>query len=271
MEATSLSSNNQTTMSPSKVIKSIFGSGGQQSEIPFRIREDDIFLVSYPRSGNTWMRFMIGNYLSGGKIDFINVHSFMPDMHFQTQEVEKSTMEPRIIKSHFAFRPEFKNVIYLVRNGKDVAVSYYHFHRRSKLIPETCTFGEFLQKFNEGSVEYGKWSDHVDSWIDRGPDRFLFVRYEDLKANPVGELIKICVFANMEVDLARLQYAVEVSKFENMSKLDGEQPRRGVQPKDKDQMFIREGGTNYDKNFDEEMNRQFLAAHGAAMKRLGYI
>lgn len=259
-------------MSPSKVIKSIFGSSGQpEADIPFRVRDDDIFLVSYPRSGNTWMRFLIGNYLSGGKIDFLNVHSFMPDMHYQSDQVEKSTLSPRIIKSHFAFRPEFRNVIYLVRNGKDVAVSYFHFHRRSKLIPETCTFAEFLGKFNEGSVEFGKWSDHVNSWIDKGPERFLFVRYEDLKTNPVGELIRLCLFAKMEVDLERIRYAVEVSKFENMSKLDVEQPRRGIQPKDKDQLFVRAGGTNYDKDFDEGMNRRFLEANGTAMKRLGYI
>jgi hypothetical protein len=259
-------------MALSEVIKSFLGPSAQQkSDIPFPIRENDIFLVSYPRSGNTWMRFMIGNYLSGGKIDFINVHSFMPDMHYQADEVEKSTLDPRIIKSHFAFRPEFKNVIYLVRNGKDVAVSYYHFHRRSKLIPEDCTFADFLPKFNEGSVEFGKWSTHVDSWLGNGPDRFLFIRYEDLKTNPVGELIKICIFAKMEVDLERLRYAVEVSKFENMSKLDAEQPRRGIEPKDKDQLFVRAGGTNYDKDFDAELDRHFLDAHGATMKRLGYI
>ncbi len=241
------------------------------AKVPFAMLEDDIFLVSYPRSGNTWMRFLIGNYLSGGKIDFLNVSSFMPDMHYQAEEIGKITSRPRIIKSHLPFCPEFKNVICLVRNGKDVAVSYFHFHRRMKLIPESCTFGEFLRKFNGGEVEFGKWGTHVDSWLDKGPARFLFVRYEDLKTNPVGELIKICVFAKIEVDLARIKFAVDASKFESMSKLDVEQPRRGIQPKEKNQLFVREGGTNYDEYFDKELSGQFMKAQGAAMKRLGYI
>ncbi len=243
----------------------------RNSTLPFTSADDDVFLVSYPRSGNTWLRFLIASYLSGSKVDFFSVHDIMPDMHERPESIKQLKSRPRFIKSHFSYCSEMQNVIYLVRNVREVAVSYFHFHRRNKQISEDSTFEQFLLTFNQGNVGYGRWSDHLNSWIDHAPARFLLVRYEDLVLNPVGELIRMCVFSKIPVDLARIEKAVEQCSFENMSKLDAAQPRRGLNPTEKNKMFIREGGTDYSSYFTGSMQAEFMANHGTAMKRLGYV
>ncbi len=204
-------------------------------------------------------------------MDFFNVHAFMPDLDENPEAVKQLACHPRFIKTHSPFRPDLNNVIYLVRNGRDVAVSYYHFYIRTKKVPKNFTFAAFADAFAKGRVGYGLWNNHVESWLENPPSRFLLVRYEDVKAKPVDELVRICNFAKIKVDLPRLRSAVEASSFENMAKLDAAQPRRGIVPKEKNEMFVREGGTNYSSYFDEAMNAEFLKAHGAAMRRLGYL
>jgi hypothetical protein len=73
-------------------------------------------------------------------------------MHERPELIDKIERRPRVVKSHVPYCSEMRNVIYLVRNGRDVAVSYFHFHRRNKLVGEDCTFEQFITLFNEGKV-----------------------------------------------------------------------------------------------------------------------
>lgn len=237
----------------------------------FQVRENDTYVVSYPRSGNTWMRFLIGNYLTDGKVDFRNANSIIPDTHETSGTDLDKLPSPRLLKSHVPRREEFKNVIYLVRDGRDVAVSYYFLHKRRKKIPEECSFETFLDDFNSGKVEYGTWSNHINSWLDAEATRWLLVRYEDLQVNPVGELIKALLFCKIEVDLQRVKKAVELSAFENMSKLDKQQPRRGIVPSDKNLYFVRKGGSDWAEHFTPQLEQKFMDAQAGTMKRLGYV
>jgi hypothetical protein len=88
---------------------------------------DDVFLTSYPRSGNTWTRFLVGNLAHTEEaVTFLNVERLVPDMNKHGDYYLRHLPRPRILKSHEVFDPRYKRVIYIVRDPRDVAVSNYH-------------------------------------------------------------------------------------------------------------------------------------------------
>ncbi len=84
---------------------------------------DDVFLTSYPRSGNTWMRFLVGNLVHEKEaVTFLNLERLLPDMYIHSDRDMRSMPHPRVIKSHECFDPRYKRVVYIVRDPRDVAV-----------------------------------------------------------------------------------------------------------------------------------------------------
>ncbi|XP_004648784.2 sulfotransferase 1 family member D1-like, partial [Octodon degus] len=92
-------------------------------------------------------------------------------------------------------------MIYVARNAKDVAVSYYYFHQMAKMHPEPGTWEEFLDKFVAGKVSFGSWYDHVKGWWEKRNDyHILYLFYEDMKEDLKGEIQKLLKF--LEKDLS---------------------------------------------------------------------
>src|SRR5437899_924402 len=82
---------------------------------------DDVFLVSYGRSGNTWTRFLIGNLIHPDEpVTFANIERVIPDIYCNSQKKIMNLPRPRLIKSHECFEPRYKKVIYIVRDPRDV-------------------------------------------------------------------------------------------------------------------------------------------------------
>lgn len=242
--------------------------------VPFKVREDDVFIVSYPKSGNTWVRFLVGNYITENKLDFINSNDFIPDMHAHPEKCEALTGQ-RIMKSHFDFTPEFKNVIYVVRDGRDVAVSYYYFYLKYVFNKENAkpNFHEYSKLFLEGGIAFGRWDRHVNSWLDKHPERFLLLRYEDIMDNTEKALKDILLFIYGTYDEERIKKAVEASRFERMAEQEREQrmklPRNAAS--DSSIAFVRKGKPgNYNEYFTEEGLASFRKTFGETMNRLGY-
>ncbi|MFY9661106.1 MAG: sulfotransferase domain-containing protein, partial [Terriglobales bacterium] len=81
--------------------------GGKRAlglHIPFRslvILPDDIFLVSFPKSGNTWTRFLLANLrFPGEPATWANIDRLIPDPMGTTKRDFDRMPRPRIIKSH---------------------------------------------------------------------------------------------------------------------------------------------------------------------------
>ena len=70
--------------------------------VPNKILPDDTYIVSYPKSGNTWVRFLIGNYITRGNYSFNNNNLVIPDLHMNPERCG-DTSRPRFIKSHSFF------------------------------------------------------------------------------------------------------------------------------------------------------------------------
>jgi hypothetical protein len=189
--------------------------------------DDDVWIVSYPKSGNTWTRFLIANLIAGGEtVDWSNIERRVPDIYYNRDPQLLSLPRPRYFKSHEAFRPDYRRVVFIVRDPRDVAVSYYHFVRKANMLPAGATMDDFMTKFMEGRLDpYGNWGENVGSWLGarRGSADFSVVRYEDLLTNAEAELARVADRLGLPVDEVLLRRAVENSRADRMRELEQSQ------------------------------------------------
>ena len=247
-----------------------------------KILSDDVFLVSYPKSGNTWTRFLLGNLLSPDTpVTFANIHMLVPFPLSTPRRVFERMPRPRIIKSHECFDPAFPRVIYIVRDPRDVVVSQYHHNRKAMEIDDDLPIESFVERFLAGESclgpSPGSWGQNVGTWLStrEGDPRFLMLRYEDLLADAERELRKIVQFLNLKTTSAQITQAVERSSAARMRELEkaqGEDVDRLVGRKSrKDLMFVRAAVSDgWRKDLPMPMVEKIEAAWGPLMQHLGY-
>ena len=193
----------------------------------FPVFPDDTFIVSHPRSGNTWTRFLIANLTHPNElITLMNIDRFVPDTEAQSRRFLEKVPRPRLIKSHQCYDARYKKVVYIVRDPRDVAISYYHFQRKYRHIADDYPINTFVQRFVTGEAsDYGSWWEHVMSWL--GPRHnnpgFLMLRYEDMTANTEHELTRIANFLGLKPTPEQLAKCVEQSSAERVRKLEQDQ------------------------------------------------
>jgi hypothetical protein len=245
---------------------------------------DDVYLTSYPRSGNTWTRFLLGNLLHlNDPASFTNIESRIPEIYFNADHVLRRLPRPRLLKSHEPFHPNYPQIIYIVRDPRDVAVSFYHHNIKAGIIADDYPMGEFIPGFIAGQYDpaWGSWGDHVMSWVTmrQGRGSFLLLRYEDMKENTPRELLKIVRFLqkvgfpDIESSPEKLARAVELSSPERMRALEKRQSRqfRQLRRTRQDKPFIRgakAGG--WQSDLAEPSVTLIENAWGPIMQSLGY-
>jgi hypothetical protein len=106
----------------------------------FNTLPGDVFLVSYPRSGNTWMRYLLASLLEPDLEWNINsISRLIPDLHDKWPD-DYLKPSPRVIKSHFPYQKAYKKVIYPYRDGRDVAISHYDYQKRFRVMTNRSIF-----------------------------------------------------------------------------------------------------------------------------------
>ena len=242
-----------------------------------KIYEDDVFLVSYPKSGNTWTRFLVCNLLHPDQpADFSNIDELIPDPEGLSKRHLAQLPRPRVIKSHQYFHPAYSRVVYIVRDPRDVAVSQYHFRRKRRVIADELPIEEFLPDFLSGAYSpYGSWGENVASWLSTrsGDPNFLLLRYKDMVANTVAELAKIAEFLRIDADEARLALAAERSSADRMRKLEKQQPLSWSTTRDtrQDLPFVRAARTgSWKHELPESCVSEIERRWGHIMSHLGY-
>src|ERR1700745_1622264 len=217
------------------VVKYILGT--DRAERDFAVYPDDTFVVSYPRSGNTWTRFLIANLVYPEKnVGFTNIEKLIPDTSSQSNRTLKSTPRPRIIKSHEYFDHRYPKVIYIVRDPRDVALSYYDFQRKYRHIPDGYPLERYVEDFVKGkliSAAWGTWGENVASWLStRGrEDSFLLLRDEDMLENTHRELAAAAIFFGIAPSDATIDRAISASSAERMRQLEQQQEDKWVATK----------------------------------------
>ena len=239
---------------------------------------DDVFLTSYPRSGNTWTRFLVGNLVHPEEpVTFLNVERLVPDMYKHSDRYLRNLARPRILKSHEVFDPRYKRIIYIVRDPRDVAISNYHWEMKQRSVAEECSIEEFIPRWIEGRywARLGNWKDHVTSWLSTRQDgrEFVMLRYEDLVADPAHELIKVAELLNIQPIRERLARAAELSSADRMRQLESAQGGKWVQTKytRQDKPFVRKASSGGWMSVLPAISvAQIEAAWGDLLNSLGY-
>ena len=232
-------------------------------------RPDDMFIVTYPRSGTTWMQMILYQLTTDGGMDFPHIAEYCPwfEKSLRSGRGFEMRPSPRIFKTHLPYSQIPKGpckYIYVARDGKDVAVSNYHLHRM--YFEYRGTFAEFFERFMEGDIGYGSWFNHVAGWWQHRHDpNVLLLTYEELTRDLEACLRRIIAFCGFEVSPERFPQILERCSFAFMKAHEGQfDPamellwERGVQLNS----FLRAGrigdGTVY---LDDEQNARFERAY----------
>jgi hypothetical protein len=239
---------------------------------------DDTFIVSYPKSGNTWARFLIANlFQPEPPLTFLDMERLVPAVDSQTRRFFNAMPRPRVIRDHGPFNPQYKNVIYIVRDPRDVVVSAYNFALKGGAIDESYPITTFVNEFVRGSrLRFGSWGERVASWLaTRGNSpRFLLLRYEDMLSETACELRKVASFLGMQVNADRLAEAVTRSSADNMRKLEkmhGDEWAQNRYMKRKDIPFVRSAKAGgWRSILPKTAVAEIESAWGPLMVKLGY-
>jgi hypothetical protein len=240
--------------------------------------DDDTFLTSYPRSGNTWTRFLLGNLVHPDEpITFLNVERLVPDMYKSADWVLRRLPRPRVLKSHECFDARYRRVIYIVRDPRDVAISNYHWETKLRSFPEDRPIEEFVPRWMDGNYwrRVGSWADHVNSWLATRQDHpsFMLMRYEDMQENPQRELARVARFMGLDADPGRIDRAIERSSASNMRKMEKTQGKKWVATfhTRSDKPFVRAASSGGWRAVLPEKTVRYMEDHwGPIMKELGY-
>jgi hypothetical protein len=239
---------------------------------------DDTFLVSFPRSGNTWTRFLVCNLINpDDPVNFAQLESRIPEIYDVTDRNLRAFPRPRIIKSHECFDPRYKKIVYIVRDPRDVLISYYEFQLKRRVISDELSLEDFVPRFIESEIEpkTGSWRDHVVSWTATrgGQKNFLLLRYEDMLADTQKESTKIAAFLGLDSSPERIARAVALSSADRMRKLEKEQSRQWKETKKtrQDKPFVRKAASGGWKSILSERSvAQLESAWGEVMRSAGY-
>lgn len=235
-----------------------------------QFQPEDVFVVGFPKSGNTWFQNLISGVVHGVDARFsppLLANDLVPDVHFNTFYRRYGT--PMFFKSHYLPREGYRQVVYLLRDGRDVMVSCLHYLEAIRRQNP-----DFLDLVTNRAPEFlCKWHEHVDAWLANPHGaRMLIIRYEDLVENPVAQLERFCGFINLSRERRHLENVAEATLFRN---LRAKEARVGIGRPDTwpaDKFFFRRGIVgSYRDEMPPEIMRAFLREAEPTLRRVGYL
>lgn len=203
----------------------------------WKVCRSDIHFVSYPKSGRTWLRMLLGSYLN--KIFNLNTNqkkiSLIQDFGYLNLKIPKFSMthwnDPQLKKfSNVRLDTRLFNnkpLIFIIRDPFDVAKSYYYqFHFRGEkfqVINEdnySLNIEEFIFGDYGGLKNILAYHKKIKQITETYKGKTLVIRYEDLKSDNITTLKKLLSFLNIEFneDIAKLSQSF--SNKENLSDLE---------------------------------------------------
>jgi hypothetical protein len=230
------------------------------------VSEKDFFLASFPKSGNTWLRYLLAYAaFPPEEISHKTLSSFLPSVYHEPFKIDHLT-PPRFIKTHEAFFRLYPKTIYICRDYRDVVVSSFHYLTKKNLFHGSISDLIHDEKLNA----FGKWSWHVSSaleWKEKNPGKIHFVKYEDLLASPESELKAILDFCQISSSKP-LAEIIRLASFENLRKNEETVSKQG------EAYFFRKGISGDWKTALTENDVEYILSDkktNALLKKLGYL
>lgn len=234
----------------------------------------DAFLASYPRSGTTWMRFLLYETLTGESSGFGLMRRAIPSVGKQDGARPVLPDGGRLIQTHEPYCDAARRVVYVVRDARSVVSSEYSWQRRSGFY--AGSFDRFLSDFVAGrSNPWGSWAHHVRYWHDSEAarkGRLHVVRYEDLRRDTYSVFRAILGFLGVEADDDLVHRAIENNSLEGMrAKEDSAEAqgwRRSTHPEIR---FVNTGTlAGWREKLTAEQAARIERAFGPELESLGY-
>lgn len=182
------------------------------------VRDGDVFIASYPKSGTTWTQNIVFQLLAEPRaVQLSHISDFAPWFEIDSTWAECTSADTgpetdghkrlarRVFNTHLPWPmmptggSADARYLYLVRDGRDVVTSFYH-HLSNQSLADGGFDGDWQQFFGSflaGTLPFGRWRDHLRSWLGPGPavtvpdERVLVVRYEDMKRDLPVQVARI--------------------------------------------------------------------------------
>lgn len=230
-----------------------------------------IWLASYPRSGNTFLRVVLHRHYG------VPTYSVYDDddpvaqrigpalVGYRPKPVDRTEMvqspDPFFVKTHKRRKADRHPAICLVRDGRDAVVSHARLRASSAADESHPTFDQILREeitraFAPEQPSSGTWGGNVLSWLDHGDRPLAVIRYEELIADP-GPVVERAV-SSLVPELMPKRDA-PIPSFDELHSIDAAFFRRGKSQSHRDEMSA-------------ELEELFWSQpeNAAAMARLGY-
>lgn len=248
------------------------------------LRPDDVFLVGHPKSGNTWLAYMLAVLFRGDRehaINIANIGDYAPTIHAHDFVIRKHghLPSPRVFRNEGPLYPDlYPRAIYIVRDPRAVLLSYYH-HCVHDTGESDWPIGDFVDEMLEhGCIRrlepiVTRWDSQVEDWHKRSQtQRVTIVRYEDLKADRRAVLARLAAFTGFECDDDTLDFAAGRGDFNSMR---SEEQTYGAESyageKGSKGFFVRKGKIDsWREEMPAEVSERIEQAFGPTMQRLGY-
>ena len=234
------------------------------------IDEPKVYLVSYPRSGNTFVRTFFYHLMG---TDIYSVYNdFKP---FRKTSLIPDWEKPAIIKDH-TLKDNYRNVIYIIRDGRDATLSYAYFSflNNKHDFTKVAQLPSFMRHLKNKKIHFGFWGDHVKNALNKLPyTNTLIVKYENLKKDPINQFKLLTDFLKMDIPVDRIEATLKkVEKDTRYTQWHG----WGFNFKpEKDTIFYelskKRGTSNWKTVFDKKAKEAFHHCGGTEMLiRFGY-
>ena len=278
-----------------------------------------IWLASYPKSGNTWVRLFLRSYLSKNKEEFninqkpnddFKINRFPNNKMLKEMQIdsgnffeiaknwitvqEKINLNNRlnILKTHNAMctinKSRFTNqentlgAVYIVRDPRDVAVSFSHHLGISLtevvdlMVNEEQLISEkdfVLEKKKIGSTLLSSWSNHYNSWKNYNLSKVLIIKYEDLIKKTFEKFYEIISYLNklqnIEIDEKKILNSIELTKFDNLQDLE---KKYGFEETTLSKTFFREGKIgSWKRELNKDLSKEIEKYFKKEMEELNYL
>nr|XP_016446300.1 PREDICTED: cytosolic sulfotransferase 5-like isoform X1 [Nicotiana tabacum] len=152
---------------------------------------------------------------------------------------------PRLFRTHLPYSklPEsIKNdnssckLVYITREPKDVFVSLWHFMNSISNAEPCPKMDEYFDSFCKGIHPFGPFHDHVlEYWNEslKKPEKILFLRYEEIKKDPKGQVKKLAEFLGRpfanEEELDNVLWRCSLERLRNLQvNKNGLEPSLGI-------------------------------------------